>query len=210
MIQKTIHAHTILAWSELEEVPGCNKEDEAFVREKNIHHPMKQKQFYAGRRLLRSFVGADAVIKYDQYGGPIVANKRNAEVSLSHSANMVACAYSDIAIGIDIQQADEKFERVKFRFMSSDELSESEKTDCPDYVQFCWSAKEAMFKAFRKGNINFRQQLMPNIPLDELDLDEFESTGHLIIGNKLIAMRLNYYKHDSYTIVSASFDASKY
>lgn len=210
MIQKTIHAHTILAWSDLEEVHGCNKDDEAFVREKNIHHPMKQKQFYAGRRLLRSLVGADAVINYDQYGGPIVANKKNTEVSLSHSANMVACACSNIAIGIDIQQEDEKFERVKFRFMSPLELAESEKTDCPDYVQFCWSAKEAMFKAFRKGNINFRQQLMPNIPTDELHYGEFESAGHLINGNKLIEMRLNYFKHDSYTIVSAYYDASKY
>ncbi len=203
LIKKTIDHDSVLVWSPLELLNGINKFDQDFVLAKKIHHPVKQKQFCAGRQLLRKLTGDDSVIVYDQFGGPIVLEKQHLEVSLSHSDDMVAAACSKRPIGIDIQNKTEKLIKIIERFLSNDELLIASSTNRQIYAQFCWSAKEAMFKAYRKGNIDFRKQLKPNIPVDQLNKTEFDSIGELVIGDEVKLMKLNFFKHHEYSIVSA-------
>lgn len=203
MIIKNLDPNTVIAWASIENFKQVSDSETEVMISCHINHTEKKRQFIAARQLLRQLVNANVVISYDQYGGPIIENLSSNEISLSHSNEMVAAACSNKPIGIDIQQQTDTLLRIKARFMNADELKNAELSDLLLYTQYCWSAKEAMFKAYRKGKIDFRLQLKPMVPPDLIHLNHFQSIGYLLVENKILSMKLDFFKYVNYTIVSA-------
>lgn len=90
-------------------------------------------------------------------GKPVLTDSE-LEMSVSHCESYLTVLLSthDKA-GIDLQNINPKIKTVAPRIFSSDELSQINNNE--QLLARAWSAKEAMFKYYEKGNINFIRDL---------------------------------------------------
>lgn len=115
---------------------------------KNLNY---RRQWLGTRLLLRSIEPSAGEIIYTPEGKPVLPSMQK-ELSISHTSKYCAVALSDLPTGLDIEIIGNKVERISSRF-----LSESEKAFAGSSIQkhIIWGAKEAMFKAWSKGNVQF-------------------------------------------------------
>lgn len=89
--------------------------------------------------------------------------------SISHSGAYVAVIKSPYLVGIDIQIYTQKLTRIAAKFIPLEQLMKIQKTVRPQQLYHVhWGIKEAMFKAYGDGKIDFRQHLL----IDLLDLPQ--------------------------------------
>lgn len=129
---------------------------------KNILHPHKRKQHLAGRYLLRHLFAdfpleeieiADSrkpYLKTEQY-----------HFSISHCGDYAAAIVSrNKRVGIDIEIFTKKVALVKNKFLSAEELlfAGGDQENLP-LLTTLWSAKEAIYKWFSFGKVNFKENI---------------------------------------------------
>lgn len=96
----------------------------------------------------------------------------NLEMSVSHCESYLTVLLStNNKAGIDLQNINPKIKTVAPRIFSKDELNQINNNDL--LLARAWSAKEAMFKYYEKGNINFIRDLHLSY-ID--DLKQFKGT----------------------------------
>jgi 4'-phosphopantetheinyl transferase len=123
--------------------------------------PRKRIEWLAGRWLLHCVVGGKQRKKCwkDEFGKPYLDTFQG-HISLSHSADKAAVIVSEkSAVGIDIQYFTEKIERIAHKFMrsvESDALSVEHKVA---HLHVYWGAKESLYKAYGKRNLDFKAHL---------------------------------------------------
>ncbi len=159
------------------------EEDENFFLSKvplqrNITHPHKRLQHLAGRYLLQ-FLFPDfpyAEILIADTRKPYLPNEQY-HFSISHCGEYAAAIISSMhRVGIDIEKPSEKVERIAHKFVHENEkqflvnskqltVSSSPFTVHRLLLTIMWSAKEALFKWYSLGNVDFREhmQLINNI-----------------------------------------------
>ena len=93
----------------------------------------------------------------DQYGKPFLDGS-NQFISFSHSEDLVAVAVSDVPVGIDIQLGVEKIARISHKFVNSEEASFANR-DLLTNLHLIWGAKEAVFKAYGRKEVDFRKHM---------------------------------------------------
>jgi phosphopantetheinyl transferase len=148
------------------------EEEEAFFRERvnispAIHHPHKRLQHFAGRYLLQElFPGFPlADIQIMQSRKPYLESN-SLHFSISHCGdNIAAIVSSDGAVGIDIEEIKPKIEAVSHKFLSPEESAFIDPDHALPHKTICWSAKEAVFKWYGLGGVDFKEnmQLAPFI-----------------------------------------------
>ena len=137
---------------------------------KQIQHPHKRKQHLAGRYLL-SILAPDfplseiaiadsrkPYLKDDQY-----------HFSISHCGDYAAAIISKTQrVGIDIEIFDKKVIRIQHKFLNQKELAFTQQNQQDQLPLFTtlWCAKEAIYKWFSFGKVNFKE----NIQLDTFSL----------------------------------------
>lgn len=141
------------------------------------------------RVLLRTMIDTDEFIELETF-----SNKRPKllnfpfQVSISHSHDMAAVAISRAyELGIDIERIHPKVLRVKHKFLSKEEIDTLEsvaETQAIEQGIVYWCAKEAMFKWYGKGQVEFAKHLhvrniQPN--LANTDLKKTGEEKHLPI-----------------------------
>lgn len=129
---------------------------------------IKRREFLACRFLLHVALGSEkrVFLEISPSGKPFLENKAF-EISLSHSSSYVAVVLSDRLVGIDIQQTNPKLERIKGKFISEEEFEWYTDAMNAELIHHFWGAKEALFKAYGNGKVEFRQDLkITKIPLD--------------------------------------------
>ncbi len=149
------------------------EEDEAFFLskvplQKSITHPHKRLQHLAARYLLQllfpdfpytEIVIADTnkpYLPYEQY-----------HFSISHCGNFAAAIVSlHQRVGIDIELASDKVLKVAHKFLSKKEMQDFGVTTQNTFTTtlihqtiLLWNAKEAIFKWWGWGNINFSEEI---------------------------------------------------
>ena len=159
------------------------QEDERFFLQhiplqQTIVHPHKRLQHLAGRYLLR-YLFPD--FNYEEI---LIADTRKPYLSdeqyhfsISHCGNFAAAIVSkDQRAGIDIEQPGQKVLRISHKFMHENEVSfihnslqHTLQNDIITSTTVLWSAKEALFKWYGKGDVDFKQhmQLSGNIIIKE-------------------------------------------
>jgi 4'-phosphopantetheinyl transferase len=136
-----------LAPSELEELSTLN--------------PRKCLEWLAGRWLLHVLLGdADRKISLkDEFGKPFLLGSA-LHISLSHSADKAAVIISPKSVGIDIQYFTEKIKRIERKFMREEESAcLSANMEIP-HLHVFWGAKESLYKAYGKREIDFKKHLL--------------------------------------------------
>ena len=175
--QHTIHSTTKLGIWHIQE-------DESFFIEKvplqqNITHPHKRLQHLAGRFLLQylfpDFPYAEILIADTRK--PYLPNEQY-HFSISHCGSYAAAIVSSThRVGIDIEIPTEKVERIAHKFVHENEWMNLSTDHRPQSIvgddlstvgrqllTVLWSAKEALFKWYSLGGIDFKEHMQLNNP----------------------------------------------
>lgn len=130
------------------------------------HHEARRAEWLAVRLLVKSLFGPDAEVAYHPTGRPYLKSGENIHISISHTKNYAAVAYSTVGpIGLDIERISDRVERIAHRFTSTAEtayINTHGKQDRQLYHLINWSAKETLYKL-----------------LDDMRMADFKETFYL-------------------------------
>ena len=161
--QHIVNEHTKLA------VWYIREEDRFFLEkvplQREVSHPHKKLQHLAARYLLEILQPGFPfhLIEITDSRKPLLSSKEF-HFSVSHCGDYAAAIVSDIhCVGIDVELITPRVERVKNKFLSDRELTLSPESG-NRFLTLCWSAKEAIYKWYGKGRVDFKS----NIILDRL------------------------------------------
>jgi phosphopantetheinyl transferase len=137
---------------------------------RDVTHPHKRLQHLAGRFLLQ-FLFPDfpfSLIEIADTRKPFLPNEQY-HFSISHCGDYAAAIVSrDKRVGIDIEIPVEKIGSIMHKFLSAKEhglfnLVPGAETNATinsyNEPTILWSAKEAVFKWYGEGNVDFRRQI---------------------------------------------------
>ncbi|MFN8318806.1 MAG: 4'-phosphopantetheinyl transferase superfamily protein [Saprospiraceae bacterium] len=121
----------------------------------------KYSEWLSSRYLLHHLTGSDErlVTWKDDRGKPYLEGNVH-HISLSHSGKFTAAILSDFETGIDIQVYQNKIQRIVPKFLSAHEQNHLNGPDILTRWHIAWGAKECLFKAYGKGSVDFKTQLL--------------------------------------------------
>lgn len=142
------------------------EEQEDFFRtrvtiSRDIHHLHKRLQHFAGRYLLVTLFPGFPMqqITVSNSRKPVLMCDSH-HFSISHCGDHVAAIVSTkAAVGIDIESVQDKIERVSHKFLSPAERTFIDPAHALPHKTICWSAKEAMFKWYGLGSVDFKENM---------------------------------------------------
>lgn len=151
----------------------------------------RRREVLAWRSIVRRKMGESCKIGHDEWGAPIV-DTPNRYIGVSHSKEFVAVIISDEPCAVDIESPDRNFEGVAERYMSNEER----KLCCEDgWPAKVWCAKEALYKLYRKGGIDF---------IEDIKISGYDSDSQIIEASlpdrKHIVVRIEH--GDGYIVAS--------
>jgi len=114
----------------------------------------KRKKEWIASRLLLKKISPNTTISYNEFGAPKLNNGNY--ISISHSKGLVAIIISQQQVGIDIEEISEKALRVSSKFISTNNL----KSLTTEKATLIWCCKEAIYKWYQKGNIDFIKDII--------------------------------------------------
>jgi 4'-phosphopantetheinyl transferase len=100
-------------------------------------------------------------------------------------------------VGIDIEQVNEKVERIARKFMRKEELAFIEDEHRIPQLYVCWCAKEAVYKCFGQKEVSFVNHIL---------LDKFTFADHGVLGASLVKdgtnlkYKVGYLQYEDYMI----------
>lgn len=148
------------------------EEPESFFLERvplkqQVTHPYKRLQHLAGRLLLPELFPDFPLseIQVADTRKPFLEGEKY-HFSISHCGNFAAAiASSNRRVGVDIELVTPRLKRIAHKFLGEDEKRYLEKWKDLSalYLQMLtiiWSAKEAIFKSYGLGNMDFRNHML--------------------------------------------------
>ncbi|WP_143307301.1 4'-phosphopantetheinyl transferase family protein [Chitinophaga vietnamensis] len=142
-----------------------------------IHHPHKRLQHFAGRYLLVSLFPEFPLHEIRIAGSrKPVLSCNSYHFSISHCGDYAAAIVSrKAAVGIDIEEVKPKIGLVAHKFLSPEEQAFIDPLHTLRHQTICWSAKEAMFKWYGHGSVDFKEHMrlhpFPYQPLGFINAD---------------------------------------
>jgi phosphopantetheinyl transferase len=142
----------------------------------NISHPHKRLQHLAGRYLLQLLHPGFPLhlIAISDSKKPLLSN-HEFHFSISHCGDYAAAIVSENkAVGIDVELITPKIELVKNKFLSEIEISllsvDNFEFSISNFqlLTLFWSAKEAIYKWYGKGKVDFKK----NMIIDHLNFEK--------------------------------------
>jgi phosphopantetheinyl transferase len=138
----------------------------------NITHPNKQLQHAAGRHLL-GFLKKDfsyTSLKAPLHGKPYVQDG-SCEFSISHAQNWAVAIVSNEPVGIDVETYTPRVFKIAHKFIHPSEkiwidelLANNSIWTALQLHIFLWSAKEALYKWWGKGALDFIRDMQVEAP----------------------------------------------
>jgi len=161
--QQQINETTRLGIWKIEETEEFFKSN--VPQHRDVTHPHKRLQHLAGRFLLQYLFPAFPydLIKIADTRKPFLPDEQY-HFSISHCGDYAAAIVSkDKRVGIDIEIPTEKISRIMYKFLSAKEheqfhLIQPDKDRIP-FSTLLWSAKEAVFKWYGNGGVDFRREI---------------------------------------------------
>ena len=143
-------------------------EDENFFLEqvplqRNITHPHKRLQHLAGRYLLKNLfpLFPISLILIADTRKPFLEDEAF-HFSISHCGNYAAAIVSTRnRVGVDIEIPHQKIEKIQHKFLSEKEkqILQEDGGDNKNMLTMAWSVKEAMFKWYGAGQVDFIEDM---------------------------------------------------
>ena len=177
---------------------GLSLSKEALERLSSRKSEVHRKGYLAIRQLLKRCGIAPETHQYDKQGVPYLTDGRY--LSITHTKNMAAIAISIFPVGIDLEYYQEKIKKIAARFLHMEELKDHSKTDNIEFLSQIWTAKEAIYKAFRTPGIHFNKQLL----VEPFQPRAASGVGHVLHQDKdwLYSLNFRYFKDYCLTLAS--------
>ncbi len=159
-------------------------------------------EFLASRTLVHLLTSHNTRIplEKDRYGKPHL-NDMPFSVSISHSRGYAAAILGKGSVGIDIQHIVGKIERIAHKFMREEELESILSTHRLAHLHVYWCAKEALYKAYGKRQLDFCNNII--IPPFPFEKTGGRCSGYIQKDNWKIDFQLHYQQWEDYMVVSA-------
>lgn len=159
-------------------------------------------EMLAARWLLHEMTGEERRknCHKDQYGKPFLTDFPQ-EMSISHSMDWIAAIFSPKPVGIDIQIITEKIARIASKFMRPEEAACLSGDHFLEHLHVFWGAKEALYKAYGKKELDFRGHIFLH-PFD-YNLEEGKCSGYIHKEDYHESFDIFYRKIDDYLLVYA-------
>ena len=134
--------------------------------QKNINHPHKRLQHLAGRLLLPELFGDFplSLIQIADTRKPFLEDEAF-HFSISHCSDYAAAIVSKKnRVGVDIEIPRQKILGIGYKYLDDQELTmfKAIKADPVYLFTMAWSVKEALFKWFGSGNVDFKEHMHIN------------------------------------------------
>lgn len=157
-------------------------------------------EWLSGRYLVHVMTGWAYDYIKDEHGKPHLKGS-NYHISISHSQNLVAAIIAPQLIGIDIQYLTSKIERVAPRVMNEHKMKSLHEEKRLEHLHVYWGAKEALFKAYGKKELDFRKNIIIE-PFHYADTEGY-SHGMVIKDDFKKDFDIFYKKIENYILVYA-------
>lgn len=142
-------------------------------------------EYLAWRAIVRRELGP-VRIGYDATGAPILPERPELHLGISHCPGWVAVRIAPHRCAVDIEPRDRDFRRVASRYATPGELA---LWNDPRLFGILWCAKEALYKYAGMPGLSLRDELH----VDAIDPDSGIATGRIKEGP---ALRLAIRPHD--------------
>jgi 4'-phosphopantetheinyl transferase len=131
-----------------------------FAEYKKLTSEKRRTEFLVVRALLSKLTSVFSTIVYRKNGAPYLQNE-DLNISISHSATLVAIILNKKRAGIDVEILGRKVERIADKFLSGKELEFARQSPEPEIcMTLLWSAKEAVYKCIGKSGVEFKKQIL--------------------------------------------------
>jgi 4'-phosphopantetheinyl transferase len=131
-----------------------------FASHPEIEHENKKLQWFATRHLVNLLAGKNMEIIKDDMGKPFMEGASQ-HISISHTSQFAAAMLcSSTPVGIDLETINPKVERIAHKFLRDDEIAAIPAAQTVEKLILYWCAKEALYKLYGKGGIEFKTQLL--------------------------------------------------
>ncbi len=128
---------------------------------------LKKNQILAVHQILKFKGFSSAELFYNKNGAPFLKN--GLKISISHSGSYAAVCLSKEKMGIDLQTVNEKILKVVDKFTNQTEKKLLDENNLEDMTQL-WTIKEAAYKYFSVGQLNFKSDILVSELGDESQL----------------------------------------
>jgi phosphopantetheinyl transferase len=115
-------------------------------------------EWLAARYLLQQMTGWAGKIIKDDFGKPQWEGS-DYHISISHSKDYTAAIISTHLVGIDIQYITPKLEGIAWRVMNDIKLKNLDAHNRIEHLHVYWGAKEALYKAYGKRELDFKNHI---------------------------------------------------
>lgn len=116
----------------------------------------KRKHEFYFTRILWNYFKLDKPIQYNQIGRP---NLELGFISISHSRNVIAIAYSpDHAVGIDVEYHSPKLKKIQNKYISEADAARVNLQN-ESNLTIIWSIKEAIYKMEQIEGLSFKENI---------------------------------------------------
>jgi 4'-phosphopantetheinyl transferase len=117
-----------------------------------------RKNEFLGVRYLRNYFYPNLEIHYFKSGKPFV-KKNDIFISISHSKKYLGLAVAKYPIGLDMEECNERIDKIKSRFLNQEELSQLNSKSISQLTR-AWCVKESLFKLNSRSGIDFKNELI--------------------------------------------------
>jgi phosphopantetheinyl transferase len=131
--------------------------DHELIKISHYKNPLRKKQFYWERYIVKAILGPGIEINYNESGKPFLLNS-NQHISITHTPAFVAVAIGNENMGIDIEEPRPSLEKVKTRFLSTSEIARFNLTELKN-LSFLWNLKEASLKFLGDATLDYQNQI---------------------------------------------------
>lgn len=193
-------------WQIAEDEPFFQQQLPLTAREQvelaNIKGGKRRLEWWSGRHLLHYMSGRPqrGECYKDQFGKPHL-DASPFDISISHSHGMAAVVAAPVSVGVDIQKVVPKIERIAHKYMRPEEEESLDATTQLEQLHVYWCAKEALYKAYGRKQLDFKA----HIAIEPFELEEYGDTlqGTVQKGDFSADFQLWYRMIDDYVLVYA-------
>jgi 4'-phosphopantetheinyl transferase len=161
----------------------------------------RRREFLAARLLLHHMSGRPErgeLIK-DEAGKPHLVDSLY-HVSISHTVDYAAAIAHPSPCGIDAQRIVPRIVKLADKFVNATERLQLTPAHELLQLHLIWSAKEAMYKAFGRRKLDFKEHLTVN--LEDFSPDKLQATAMLQKGDAEMFFNLNFQLHHDLVMVA--------
>lgn len=133
-------------------------EMEQFSKISNEH---RQKEWITSRLLLKNMLGNYEKIYYNHNRKPYIETPFT--ISISHSKEYLTILLTKKKMGgIDLEKISPKIAKIAYKFLCNEEITQIEEKEKIPALYVNWCTKEAIYKAYGKRDISFRENIFIN------------------------------------------------